>query len=257
MNDCLYQCLYYAYGTFSKMPKTIEKPDILKKALGLERTDPIPISCIEKVERLARSIAINIVGDVTRISGSSAHRQITLTLANGHYSIIPNPDRRQTNTATAKPKLPLVYQEDGVNNIVKIYNGKSISIVSIPELRKLQSKALFGKWCFIPVTKDKSTGIYETLEDAYKRIHEERNILLEESKKIGLTIDLFMCHGNYKKVALWLFEKLSRAIPANKSLDPIEAKWISEAMIGGLIWANNNWEGTGRQYDGTSLYPSI
>ena len=157
MNDCLYQCLYYAYRTFSKMPKTIEKPDILKKALGLERTDPIPISCIEKVERLARSIAINIVGDVTRISGSSAHRQITLTLANGHYSIIPNPDRRQTNTATAKPKLPLVYQEDGVNNIVKIYNGKSISIVSIPELRKLQSKALFGKWCFIPVSKDKST----------------------------------------------------------------------------------------------------
>ena len=95
------------------MPKTIEKPDILKKALGLERTDPTPISCIEKVECLARSIAINIVGDVTRISGSSAHRQITLTLANGHYSIIPNPDCRQTNTATAKPKLPLVYQEDG------------------------------------------------------------------------------------------------------------------------------------------------
>ena len=28
-------------------------------------------------------------------------------------------------------------------------------------------------------------------------------------------------------------------------------------MIGGLIWADNNWEGTGRQYDGTSLYPSI
>src|SRR5437868_12135004 len=124
-------------------------------------------------------------------------------------------------------------------------------------MRKLQSKALFGKWCFIPVEKNKNTRKYETLEEAYTRIHEERNVLLEESKKIGLTIDLFMCHGSYKKVALWLFEKLSQAIPANEPLDPIEAKWISEAMMGGLIWAKNGWKGFGRQYDETSLYPSI
>src|SRR5213080_2952519 len=71
-------------------------------------------------------------------------------------------------------------------------------------MRKLQSKALFGKWCFIPVEKNKNTGKYETLEEAYKRIHEERNVLLKKLKKIGLTIDLFMCHGSYKKVALWL-----------------------------------------------------
>src|ERR1043166_3424468 len=64
-NDCLYQCLYYAYETFSKLSRTIEKPDILKK-------DPVPVSCIEKVERLARTIAINITedNDITRISSS-------------------------------------------------------------------------------------------------------------------------------------------------------------------------------------------
>lgn len=221
LNDCLYQCLYYAYGTFSKMPKAIEKPEVLKKVLGLQRSDPIPVSCIEKIERLAKSIAINIVGDVTIISpNSSAYRQITLTLANGHYSIIPNQDRKRANIDTAKPKRPLIYQEDGVNNIVQIYDGKSTRTISIPELRKFQSKALFGKWCFIPVAKDKTTGKYETLEDAYERVHKERDVLLLESKKIGLTIDLFMCHGSYKKVALWLFEKLSQAIPANKPLTP-------------------------------------
>src|ERR1043165_1017106 len=95
-NDCLYQCLYYAYGIFSKLPRAIVKPDILKKALGLQRADPVPVSCIEKVERLARSIAINITGDITRISVSPAHRQITLILANGHYSIMSNPNRRKT-----------------------------------------------------------------------------------------------------------------------------------------------------------------
>ena len=66
-----------------------------------------------------------------------------------------------------------------------------------------------------------------------------------------------MCHGSYKKAALWIFERLSQSIPANELLDPIEAQWISETMIGGIIWAKNNWKGYGRQYDETSLYPSI
>ncbi|CAH1771314.1 2318_t:CDS:1, partial [Entrophospora sp. SA101] len=66
-----------------------------------------------------------------------------------------------------------------------------------------------------------------------------------------------MCHGSYKKVALWLLERLSQAIRANEALDPMEAIWISNAMVGGIIWAQNDWKGYGRQYDETSLYPSI
>ena len=256
LNDCLYQCLHYAYGTFSRMPKAIERPELLKKALGLQRADPVPVSCIEEVERLAGSIAINIAGDNTRISKSPANRRITLTLANGHYSIVPNPERKKTNSVDRKPKKPITYQEDGINNRVSIYNGKTIRFMTIPEFRKLKSK-YYGKWCFIPVEKNKDTGLFESPEIAYTRIHEERNALLEESKKIGLSIDLFMCNCNYKQTALWLFEQLSQAIPANESLDPIEAKWISEAMMGGIIWAENGWEGYGRQYDETSLYPSI
>lgn len=242
-NNCLYQCLYYAYGTFAKMPKVIEKPELLKQALGLQRTDPVPISCIEKVERLAKTIAIDIIGDYTRISTSKAKRRITLTFTNGHYSIAYNPDRKWTDPATTKPKSPIVYQEDGINNIVRIYDGKSIRLITIPEFRNLQSKSLFGKQCYVPISKDRKTGKYESLEKAYKRIHEERDILLEESKKIGLSIDLFMHNASYKKTALWLFERLSIAVLANKPLDPIEAKWISDTMMGGIIWASNNWKG--------------
>jgi len=70
---------------------------------------------------------------------------------------MPNSDRRKTNTTTSKPKIPLIYQEDGVNNTVKVYDGNLIRTINIPEIRTLQSKALFGKWCFIPVEKNKST----------------------------------------------------------------------------------------------------
>ena len=192
------------------------------------------------VVSIARTIAINITDDITKISSSPAYRRITLILANGHYSIMSNPKRKKTNTATSKSKILLIYQEDGINNIVRIYDGNLIRIINIPEMRKFQFKALFGKWCFIPVKKNKNTEKYKTLEEAYKKIYEERNVLLEKLKKISLTIDLFICHGNYKKVALWLFKKLNQAISANEPLAPSQATWISKTMMRGLIWAKND-----------------
>jgi hypothetical protein len=34
-----------------------------------------------------------------------------------------------------------------------------------------------------------------------------------------------------------LQESGTMAIPTNESLDPIKAKWISESIMGGIIWA--------------------
>ncbi|GET66499.1 hypothetical protein GLOIN_2v1849173 [Rhizophagus irregularis DAOM 181602=DAOM 197198] len=152
LNDCLYECLKNIYGTFSKMPKSIEKPEYIKKALGLNRDAPIQFQ--------------------------------------------------------------------------KTKNSKS---------------------SFIPVEKNHKTGVYETLEEAYQRIHEERDTFLQATKKFGLGIDLSYHNWSYKRTALWLFERLSVGVPANDPLDPIEAEWISDAMMGGLIWADNEWKGYGRQ----------
>jgi hypothetical protein len=80
---------------------------------------------------------------------------------------------------------------------------------------------------------------------------------LQVTKRFGLGIDLAYHNWSYKKTALWLFERLSVGVLANEPLDPMEAEWISESMMGGLIWADNNWQGYGRQYDITSLYSSI
>ncbi|GET66945.1 hypothetical protein GLOIN_2v1472929 [Rhizophagus irregularis DAOM 181602=DAOM 197198] len=76
-------------------------------------------------------------------------------------------------------------------------------------------------------------------------------------KKFSLGIDLSYHNWSYKRTAFWLFEWFSVGVSANDPLDPVEAELISDAMMGGLIWANNEWKGYGRQYDITSLYPSI
>ncbi|GBC49308.1 hypothetical protein GLOIN_2v1849173 [Rhizophagus irregularis DAOM 181602=DAOM 197198] len=253
LNDCLYECLKNIYGTFSKMPKSIEKPEYIKKALGLNRDAPIPVSCMDKVEQLAGSLAINIVGDITRISKSKSDRRATLILSEGHYSLTLNPGRLHPSKIDKKRNLPIVYHEDGTNNVVTIYNGKTVKSCTIAQFQKTKN----SKSSFIPVEKNRKTGVYETLEEAYQRIHEERNSFLQETKKFGLGIDLSYHNWSYKRTALWLFERLSVGIPANDPLDPIEAEWLSDAMMGGLIWADNEWKGYGRQYDATSLYPSI
>ncbi|UZO16787.1 uncharacterized protein OCT59_008163 [Rhizophagus irregularis] len=175
LNDCLYECLKYIYGTFSKISKSIEKPEYIKKVLGLNRDAPIPVSCMDKVEQLAGSLAINIVGDITRIS--------------------------------------------------------KIKSCTIGQFQKTKN----SKSSFISVEKNCKTGIYETLEEAYQRIHEERDVFLQETKKFGLGIDLSYHNWSYKRTALWLFERFSVGIPANDPLDPIEAEWLSDAMMGGLI----------------------
>jgi hypothetical protein len=255
LNNCLYKCLKLIYGTFSKMPKTnIEKPEYIKEKLDLLHDAPVPVASINKVEDLARNLALNITGDVTRISKSKADRHATLVLSEGYYSVVTNPDRHHPSHMDYKQKSPFVYQEDEINNIVTIYNNKKTKILTSTQFQKAK---ISKSYAFIPVEKNKKTGILETLEQAYQRIHEERNAFLQVTKRFSLGIDLAYHNWSYKRTALWLFERLSVGVLANEPLDPMEAEWISESMMGGLIWANNGWKGYRRQYDITSLYPSI
>ncbi|GBC21523.2 hypothetical protein GLOIN_2v1793417 [Rhizophagus irregularis DAOM 181602=DAOM 197198] len=237
-----------------RLQGSIEKPEYIKKALGLNRDAPVPVSYMDKVEQLAGSLALNIVGDSTRISKSKSDRRATLILSEGHYSLALNPGRLHPSKLDRKQKSPFVYREDGVNNVVTIYNGKTVKSLTVGQFQKGKNS---DSYSFIPIEKNCKTGIYETLEETYQRIHEERDSFLQATKKFGLEIDLSYHNWSYKRTALWLFERFSIGVPANDSLDPVKAEWISDAMMGGLIWADNEWKGYGRQYDVTSLYPSI
>jgi hypothetical protein len=130
LNDCLYKCLKLIYRTFSKMPKTIEKPKYIKEKLGLSRDAPVPVISIDKVEDLARNLALNITGDVIWISKSKADRRTTLVLSEGHYSVATNPDRQHPSHIDHKQKAPFVYREGRINNTVTIYNSKKTKILT-------------------------------------------------------------------------------------------------------------------------------
>ena len=252
LNDCLYNCLKKAYGTKWRLPPVIKTPELLKTRLRLQRSDPIPVSLIGEVE-MASSIAINISGDHYYKSTRNSKRKIDLVLANGHYSLARDPNRQKAKWFS-KPAIPIAYMEDYMNYTVELYDGKSFSTIPLVKFKKQIYSS--PKYCYIEVRKKKDKT-FETLTEAYTRFNEERNALLEKSKKFGIPMDISMCGGNEKVMALWAFERCSLSVPANEPLDPQEAKWISDTMRGGLIWAKNEWKGHGRQYDFTSMYPYL
>jgi hypothetical protein len=252
LNDCLYNCLKMAYGTKWKLPQAIKTPELLKERLRLQRTDPIPIQLIAEIE-VTSAICINVTGDHYYQSNKKYKRNITLVLANGHYSLARNP-KRQRAKWYRKPGQTVAYKERFKSQDVELYDGKKCWTQPLIEFREQIYKS--PEYSFIQVRKKKDRNL-ETVEEAFYRFNEERNALLEKSKKFGLPMDINMCGGSEKVMALWLFERCSQAIPANEPLDPQEAHWISDTMRGGLIWANNEWKGYGRQYDFTSMYPYL
>jgi hypothetical protein len=131
-----------------------------------------------------------------------------------------------------KQKSPFVYRENGINNTVTIYNNKKTKILTSTQFQKAK---ISKSYAFIPVEKNRKTGILETLEQAYQRIHEEQDAFLQITKRFSLEIDLTYHNWSYKRTAFWLFERLSVGVLANEPLDPMEAEWISESMIGGFI----------------------
>jgi len=127
LNDCLYYCLRDAYRYRSKLPESIKSSELLKTVLDLQRNDPVPVNLISRLEKIIKTIAINVTGDAFYISKEKSQRQIILILANSHYSIAKNPKRKNLTGWFSESKKPLVYKEDRVNNIVEFYDGKTFS----------------------------------------------------------------------------------------------------------------------------------
>jgi hypothetical protein len=187
LNDCLYKYLKLMYGTFSKMPKSIEKPEYIKEKLGLFQKSPVLALCMDKVEDLARNLVFNVTGDVIWISKSKADRRATFVLSEEHYFIATNPDRQHPSHMDHKQKSPFVYREDGINNTVTIYNSKKVKILTFTQFQKVK---ISKNYVFISVKKNIKTGILETLEKTYQRIHEEWDAFLQVTKRFSLEIDL-------------------------------------------------------------------
>lgn len=246
-NDCLFECLRRIYGSTRKLPKIIKNGAALKDALGLQRKDCVPLSLIPRLEKILENITINVTGDASIESSKKCDRIANLILTNGHFSVAKS-QRPELKGWCFESKKPLVYKTDGINGVVHFYDGISHWTGTYQELYDIRCTPRSGDWCLVPSRRNHS----ETLEETYTRFNQEANELL---KKTNNVIDLRKA-GAYKPITLKYFRTKSQGIRPNGPLSPSEAQWISDTMMGGLIWGEL-WEGEAEQYDVTSMYPSL
>jgi len=250
-NDCLWDCLRRIYGTKTMLPNNIREPKDLKDLIGIERKKPVPVKLLSHLEKKIKTISINICGDANYISQNNSGRVANIILRNGHYSLA-NPDKGSVMNLYTKPKKPLVYKI--VDNHVYLYDGNNTKSIPYAKFLEIKKKRWSSPWCLIPVEKNRIEKRMETLEETYERFNEESNTL--RAKTEGF-IDLNRTGGSYKITALRLFQQWSKGAPKSEPLSPQEAKWISDAMMGGIIWGEKNWKGEAEQYDYTSMYPFL
>jgi hypothetical protein len=89
-NDCFWFCLNNGISQYNPW----EKPEDLKKFLGLERNDLVGLKDIEKIENKIGKVGINISGDCNYISRLGLSKNLNLVLRNNHYQINHNLNRK-------------------------------------------------------------------------------------------------------------------------------------------------------------------
>ena len=245
-NDCLWKCLRDAFNGQDFLPGVINKPYKLKKMLGLDRCDKVPVSKLPIIEDKVK-IKINVLGDTIYNSDKQYPREMDLKLSNEHYKLKPLKNRDLLRSVTkGHERKPLIYdKQDGK---IHTYNGKKMGTITIDEFLKMKNRPFSCKYVLIPL------GKHESFEKKYEEWTEIADQLLEETN--GL-INMYEC-GKDKHAAKKLFHLKSKSVRQPEPIEQDEAAWLMDASMGGLIWADKGAEiKNACKYDANSRYSSI
>ena len=228
-------------------------PAELKKKLGVNRDDPIPISLMSKVESIInfedpKPYAIFVTGDCQYDSTIKSCKQIHLILSNGHYSI---------NRATIVTKKRQCYNEkpitvvEFVDNEYKCFDGENNFVMSKQEYDDARFKYMNSPTLIVEKDFTVESRKMPTLEDAYHYYIELADELKKESNGV---FNMYKC-SSIKNMALNYFYDLTKVIQPEE-INNNEAFWINKASTHAITYWEK-YEGNAHVYDVNSHYPYI
>jgi len=233
-------CLYYAIKRVLHSEFIFKKPEELKKFLKVGRQEGIHISKIPILEKHLK-IRINVSGEHLHTSVILGHREINLTLINGHYDV--DKDKTFTTRGVAKAeKKPLIVSAD-----YKAYDGKSTWKITPEEMREIRKYPNAAEYTIILRERDDD----RSLEEIYESFIEDADILKAETMGV---INMYKT-GTDTKTASYFFEHFSRSYHTDE-IKQNEAEYINKASVGALIFGES-YTGPLYEYDVCSMYPSI
>lgn len=239
-NDCLFHCIRQAYGSEENMPQAIDKPWKLKKLLGLERNDKVPLDKLPMLEEKLPKCSITVYGDYQYVSSKSAPMNIKLKLSNEHYQLVNNDNR----TKTAKTKFKPVNKENvySYSSVLgKIYNGTEKDATR-EEIREMQNSPNY-------LMLYSTSSLKETYDNF---ISMADNLLTITDNKLNL-----YKYPSIPVASMDIFRYMSKLLKEPEPISAVEAPIISKAFQGGLYYADNTYEGYGKVLDVNSMYPAM
>lgn len=256
LNDCLWYCLRDLHSGVKYMPSAINKPFLLKRALGLGRNDLIPISKLTEVSKLIKA-DVNVIGDVEHHHQGSKHlRSITVQLHNQHYTV-PNKhaiDTQLRGNTNSREKTIVLWRKavDKINSSITYQGCDGVTVFPLSR-ETLSNFWMKPKSCkHIYRQAEKATSAQEMLAE-HRALEADIKILKDASKGF---VNLYR-QLNETKSALFIFAKLNRLLVPPPKLGQLESTWITNAKSGGLIYGKECELEKGYEYDITSFYPSL
>ncbi len=258
-NDCFWEILDVVLGK----DQPWETPAELKLEFGVERTAPIDISLMPKIEdRLLKnnSTKLNIFGDHTYISTSNKLQEIKIKLVDGHFKLSETHREKLHGISPYVEKKLLMYKFDDSTtpSTVITYNAfdslKEITI-SKEQFKEIKKKPRFGKYLLIEPENRKHNNKEKTPFTLAEEWEATMKEAIDIKEKTNSFINPFKtgCDVNSSIV---LFDHFTKHITPN-IIEQHEAIWLSEAIMGALIKGENGYKGEAHKADFVSFYPSI
>ena len=234
-NSCLYDCLWYYLH--DNLPWKCDYQ--MKKALKLPPNDKIDLKYIPILEKLLKTVSINVTGDYTYTSTLNKNLIIDLIVFNEHCTVNYDKIEAKVKNISSKELKILMYNKIDYNG----YDGKKIRKISMIEKKNILT---FNSDYLLIIANPN-----ECLIKQYNDYVENANILKENSKLFNIYKS-----GCISQTSLNLFDRFTHHIRAPPKIEEKEALFITNSKQGALIFGEE-YSGCGHKFDIISSYPSI
>jgi hypothetical protein len=244
-NDCLITCLR---KFFKANDKFIDAAD-LKTHLDLKRGDPIPLTCMKKVESYINDgernkYAIFVSGDAEYTSVIDSTRQIHLILSNGHFSVNTTKINKTSRLSFDEKAIMII---NPVDRNYETFDGETVSMMTRQEY-----EAKRDEYTHLMVWKDFTPQSNKMeISDAYHYYLEMADELKEASNG---KFNMYRC-PTLKNIALNYFYDLTKSVQP-EDISNNEAKWINASSSHAMTYWKP-YKGYIHAFDVNSRYPHI
>lgn len=256
-NDCLFHCIENAVGGRDKLLRAA-KPSLLKKHLGLERSERVGVEHIEALEKLY-GMAINVTGDAVYTSTVPKPRwTANIALSKGHFKSANASERVKQLLRGAmydrKKDLQLALFRgvtvDRRKLYVEIYDGESVT-------KGMWSEFTAHRWGIVRDYQQRGFALIEArgnkpIEAEYQELVNGAVALKERTKG---ALNMQAVAWSLKALVLKQFYEMSQGMPTPETIEQDEALWLYNANCGGLIFCDTGSHENAKCYDVNSNYP--